>query len=116
IGVGDASLSARVEYLGMEKQAVFELSIGELTSDKTRGTIYTEEKVSNARSNVLKYNWAKSYLDNSISLADGYVDMGWDYLWNLVPPQNLPRSYAVNQPLGSPVSGDQIDQYGNYPY
>ncbi|WP_054949761.1 heparinase II/III domain-containing protein [Numidum massiliense] len=88
----------------------------ELTNDKTRSTIYTEAKVTAARENVAKYNWAKSLRDGAVEKANKYLAKGYDFLWQAVPAQTLPRSYGVNQQLGSPITGREIDKYGNYPY
>ncbi|WP_158301684.1 heparinase II/III domain-containing protein [Paenibacillus mesophilus] len=83
---------------------------------KTRSTLYTEEKLSSARANIRKFDWAKRLRDDAVAKADRFLAAGYDYLWRAVPPQTLPRSYAVNQRVGSPVTGKQIDAYGNYPY
>src|SRR5699024_4217135 len=39
-----------------------------------------------------------------------------EVLWGSVTTQGLPRSYAVNQLLGSPITGKEIYEYGNYPW
>lgn len=83
---------------------------------KTRTTYYTPEKVAAARQNVQQYNWAQSLRDGAVAKADKYLAKGNEFLWNIVTGPNLPRSYGVNQTLGSPITGREIDQYGNYPY
>ena len=83
---------------------------------KTRTTLYSQEKVAAARQNIQQLQWAKSMKDAAVSNADKYLAKGLDFLWNAVPGQMLPRSYAVNQSLGSPITGKEIDKYGNYPY
>ncbi|WP_442604293.1 heparinase II/III domain-containing protein [Paenibacillus sp. KN14-4R] len=65
---------------------------------KTRSTYYTAEKVKNARSNVTLYPWAKAQRDRAIQLADTYVDLGLDRLWESITTQKLPRSVGVNDP------------------
>ncbi|MFC3771826.1 heparinase II/III family protein [Paenibacillus sp. GCM10012303] len=83
---------------------------------KRRSTIYTLPKRENARRNAERFEWAKALRDRAVNEADSYLAIGHEALWNLVPGQTLPRSYGVNQRLGSPVTGKEIDKYGNYPY
>lgn len=83
---------------------------------KTRATYYTEEKIRHARNNIDKYGWAAKLKTAAVQAAEPYVALGWDEIWKLVPPQSLPRSYGVNQKMGSPVTKKEIDQFGNYPY
>jgi hypothetical protein len=98
------------------------LTILEIVSDKTRSTIYTPSKVQAARDNIAAYEWAEETRDAAVVKAEayfqssGYLAEGYDFFWKTVPPQTLPRSYAVNERMGSPVTGRDIDQYGAYPY
>jgi hypothetical protein len=89
---------------------------GPVAYNKTRTTYYTPEKVAAARENVQTYSWAQSTRDAVVARAETYLAKGLDFLWESVPGPNLPRSYGVNQVLGSPITGRDIDQYGNYPY
>ncbi|MDF2670305.1 MAG: bacterial Ig-like protein, partial [Paenibacillus sp.] len=86
------------------------------TNSKTRSTLYTPDKITAARTNVQQYDWAETMLDDAVSKADHYLTNGLEFIWNSVPAQTLPRSYGVNQQMGSPITGRDIDQYGNYPY
>ncbi|MGH3487345.1 MAG: heparinase II/III domain-containing protein [Actinopolymorphaceae bacterium] len=83
---------------------------------KTAPTFYTAEKVAAARRNVKDYEWAAELRDDAVRVAQPYVDAGDTWLWELTTGQGVPRSYAVNQDLGSPISGRDIYQYGNYPW
>lgn len=83
---------------------------------KQRSTIYTPEKVAAARQNVAAYRWARTMKDVAVIQAKKYTRMTPEQLWNLIPPPALPRSYAVNEEIGSPVTGKDIDRYGAYPY
>ncbi|MBM7789469.1 heparinase II/III domain-containing protein [Tenggerimyces flavus] len=85
-------------------------------STKTASTFYTAEKVAAARRNIADFDWAQQVRDDARAAADPYVAKGDEWLWNLVTTQKLPRSYAVNQALGSPITGRDIYQYGNYPW
>jgi len=89
---------------------------GTVTNSKTRATLYSPGKIAAARANVQQLQWAKSMKDAAVAKADTYLAKGLDFLWNAIPGQTLPRSYAVNQALGSPVTGKAIEQFGNYPY
>ncbi|MBB6735589.1 heparinase II/III domain-containing protein [Cohnella zeiphila] len=88
-----------------------------VASSKTRSTYYTPAKQEAARQNVQQFDWAASQRDSAVSSANAYLAMGYEGLWDLVPTQNIPRSYNTNQLLGnfSPVSGD-LKSYGNYPW
>ncbi|MEF3307608.1 X2-like carbohydrate binding domain-containing protein [Paenibacillus sp. GYB004] len=98
------------------------IDIKAITSSKTRSTIYTPAKVQAARSNVLAYGWASQSRNAAVTRAeayfqsDGFAQDGYDFFWKAVPPQTLRRSYAVNETMGSPVTGRDIDRFGAYPY
>lgn len=81
---------------------------------KTRSTIYTEEKVANARKNVERYDWARKIRDNAVQDAEKYLAYGEERLWEMVTPQSLPRSYAVNYELGSPITGREFNEKYGY--
>jgi oligo-alginate lyase len=83
---------------------------------KTVPTIYTSERVAAARANVAAYAWARTARDTAVSTASRLFAMGDEWVWSAVTSQGLPRSYAVNQPLGSPITGTEIYQYGEYPW
>ncbi|MEQ7124174.1 heparinase II/III family protein [Actinopolymorpha sp. B11F2] len=83
---------------------------------KTQATVYTTEKVAAARRNVEQYEWAKAVRDAAVAKADSLVAKGDEWLWRLVSGQGVPRSYAVNQDLGSPITGKDIYRFGNYPW
>lgn len=83
---------------------------------KTASTFYTADKVAAARGNIAKFAWARSMRDAAVAKADRYAALGYDFLWSVITPQSVPRSYAVNEEAGSPVAGHDIDSYGDYPY
>lgn len=87
-----------------------------VASSKRASTFYTAEKVAAARRNIEAYDWARALRDTATTTARRYVDMGDEWLWSLVTGQRLPRSYAVNQDLGSPITGRDIFRFGNYPW
>lgn len=83
---------------------------------KTRTTYYTPERVAAARANVAEISWAAQLRDDAVAAAQASLDAGLDWLWHSVTTQGLPRSFAVNQDLGSPITGTDIFEYGNYPW
>lgn len=83
---------------------------------KTKSTIYTKEKVKAARLNINRYEWAKEERDRAVERAERYLKLGYVKLWEAVTAQSIPRSMAVNQQAGSPVTGRKIDEFGAYPY
>ncbi|MBE6550534.1 MAG: alginate lyase family protein [Ruminococcaceae bacterium] len=82
---------------------------------KKRATVFTEEKIANARENIKKYAWASAELNNYLTIANQYVGK-YDFIWYSLASQDLPRSYGVNQKYGCLNCGKKIDAYGNYPY
>lgn len=114
---GQATITAHVAFVNTTMAQSIEIEISdEIPNAKTRSTIYTEEKVLGARENIQNFDWAKAQRDAAVAQADQYLRNGLDFLWEMVPGQTLPRSYAVNQQVGSPITGREIDEYGNYPY
>jgi hypothetical protein len=83
---------------------------------KTAPTLYTPEMRDAARRNIADFAWARKLRDDAVAAAAPYLAKGDDWLWKLIPGQRVPRSYAVNQALGSPITGRNIYKYGNYPW
>ncbi|WJH36877.1 hypothetical protein N6H14_14940 [Paenibacillus sp. CC-CFT747] len=116
VGTGSAALTVQVALNGVTKTAALTVSGKELSSSKTRTTYFTPAKLAAARKNIQLFEWAKSERDGAVAKAEPYLALGMEALWNAVAPQSIPRSYAVNQKVGSPVTGLEINKYGNYPY
>lgn len=87
-----------------------------VSATKTVSTFYTPDRVAAMRSNVEKYGWAQTLRDEAVERAAVFIAQGEEWLWNLVPTQGVPRSYAVNQALGSPITGKDIYSWGAYPW
>lgn len=83
---------------------------------KTRTTYYTEAKITAARQNIAQYDWARQLRDTAVEAAQPLIDAGDEWSWSSITTQGIPRSYAVNQALGSPITGTEIYKYGNYPW
>lgn len=81
---------------------------------KKKSNYFTDEKVANARANCTRFEWAKQMKCDVIEEADQYLVFGFEYIRNLITPQTLPRSFAVNA-TGSPITGSKLtEEYGNY--
>lgn len=90
--------------------------IERMANSKTKRTYYTDEKIAVCRENIEKYDWAKEIKDSAVQLADMYVDKA-EILWNMVTPQNIPRSITVNPQYTCPnCKTDLRAKYGNYPW
>ncbi|PWR08001.1 hypothetical protein DKT69_33530 [Micromonospora sicca] len=83
---------------------------------KTKPSLYTPQKVAALRRNIEQYGWARALRDERVKQAAPWLDKSDEWLWNSVTGQGLPRSYAVNEPLGSPTSGTAIYKYGRQPW
>ena len=85
--VGTAEVTATVSLGSVTVAGSATVTVFELTNDKTRSTIYTPTKLANARNNAEQLAWATSIRDSARNAADYYVGLGYEYLWNLVPPK-----------------------------
>lgn len=88
------------------------------------GGWYTQERIANLRANCEKFEWAAAQRDAAVAAAAKYMELDDDYLWKLIPGQDLPRAIDVSMNRingvqyrpGCPVCGHDIDKFGNYPY
>ncbi|GAA6530116.1 hypothetical protein LPYR103PRE_20890 [Segatella asaccharophila] len=88
-------------------------------SMKKRSSFFTEVKVRNAAVNIQKYTWARKEKDEAVACAERWLaDFNGDYarIWDMMPSQEIPRSFAVNSIEGCLVCGTAINKYGNYSY
>ena len=90
-------------------------------SGKSRRSLYTDEKVENARRNIERYDWAASMRDAAVREADKYVE-NIDRLRALLPTQELLRSFKVGY-IDDPGQNtcvfcekDLLGEYGAYPW
>ena len=79
-----------------------------------RRTFYTSAKVSAARANIDRYPWAAGIERAAVRNAAKLVAASDEWVWSALSGQGLPRSYAVNQDLGSPITGHGLYKYGAY--
>lgn len=85
-------------------------------SAKTCSTFYTKERVANARKNIARYGWAREQCDKITKVADVYIDMPDDFVWEIITPQSIPRGADVNLDRGCPNCGNEVKKFGNYPW
>ena len=85
-----------------------------LPAVERRSTFYTSAKISAARVNIAKYPWAAAMKRAAVSGAAKLVAATDEWVWSALSGQGLPRSYAVNQDLGSPITGHGLYKYGAY--
>ena len=94
------------------------------TAERIFGGYYTEERISSLRNNSLHYDWARELKEAAVEKAASWVSIPDDSLWTMVPGQDLPRCIDVTfdrltsgpRSLGCLECGDEIKQFGNYPY
>lgn len=85
-------------------------------SAKTGSTIYTPERVGNARRNIARYDWAKAQRDRTVADAGLFGNQSDDFLWNLPTSQEIPRGITTSLEYGCPNCGKAIEKFGNYPW
>jgi hypothetical protein len=86
---------------------------------KRRASFYTAEKVAYAAENIRRYDWAREQKDRVVASADKWLaNVGNDLgqLWDLLPSQSIPRSFAVNSLNGCLACKGGINKFGNYSY
>lgn len=81
-------------------------------SQKTGRTLYTPDKIRNLHRNIERLTWAKEKRDGILARAQMYLDCGAERLIRDIPPQQIPRSYAVNQEHGCPNCGLEMMRHG----
>ena len=82
------------------------------TSQKNMRTLYTPDKLQNLQKNIKNLTWARERRDQILADARLYLDYGADRLILQIPPQQIPRSYAVNQDHGCPHCGLEMMRHG----
>ena len=83
-------------------------------SVKTKRTLFTEEKIANLNKNIEKFDWAKERADKIVAKADAFLEMGIERFVVMFPPQELARSFDVNQEHGCPNCGLEMMHYTNW--
>lgn len=111
------TVTVNAVYNGKTYTAADTVDILPLTADKTKSTYYTGDKVAAARENVKEYKWAATMKDTAVAKAERYLaSLSYEDMWENITSEGLPRAHAVNEKMGSLVTGHDLDQYGTYPY
>ena len=92
------------------------LALCAAVSAKTGSTIYTPDRVANARRNIERYEWAKHMRNGAVGTANTYAGQSDDWLWNLATPQSIPRGTQVSRDKGCPKCGKEIERFGRWPW
>jgi len=83
-------------------------------SVKTKRTFFTEEKHAAFRKNINSVEWAKKRAQQVLEDAAFYYDHGVEKLLTYLAPQEIARSYTVNQTYGCPNCGHGMKRYSDY--
>jgi uncharacterized protein YjdB len=119
VSTGSSLITAKVTLNGRTVTGNCYISVA--INRKAEPSYYTPAKVSAARENVKKYNWAKKLKDDAIAAAEKYVGRE-ELLWNMVTSQGIPRSATVGL-MDAPniftcryCNTNLQSKYGNYPW
>ncbi len=86
-----------------------------LSYAKSGSTLYTSERVGNARKNITAHGWAVQERNKVTGYAAPWLKLSDEQLWSVPVEQTVPRSIYVHDKLGCPIHGKAlIDQYGVY--
>ena len=87
IGVADITVTVTLPN-GTEKSDTVTVSV---RNGKTERTYYTDDKIANATENISKYSWAKTSKNAAVTRADKHIELGAEFLWNMVTGEGIPR-------------------------
>lgn len=77
-------------------------------------TIFTAERVANARKNIATYAWAAQQREAVLAAAAPWAALSDRELWEMVPEQALPRSATIRAEHTCPNCGTKADRHGPY--
>lgn len=82
---------------------------------KSQSTIFTAERVMNARNNVANYSWAQAERSAILDYAAAWRNLSDEQLWRIPIEQTVPRSIYVHATAGCPIHGSVLhERYGVY--
>ena len=86
-------------------------------AQKTKRTIYTDERVAKAKRKIAAEPWAKKKVADYEKAAQFYLKMSDEELWNYIPPADQYRALNVHFGSDCPVHGAEIHRKGgHYPW
>lgn len=94
--------------------AVVTFAAGSVSAQPVRH-YYTDARMKTMRTNIAKYDWARTQRDEAIAIAEKWAVFSDDRLCSLVIPPYVFRGYDVH-PSGCPVHGKEIYEKGGYPW
>ncbi|MEW6358866.1 MAG: heparinase II/III family protein [Planctomycetota bacterium] len=101
---------------------VISILLGGTAVAKTGSVTITAKMRANAKTNIEKYDWAKSAQRAAIQSAEKWIKIPDRDLWLMVTPQTLPRTIHTtrirytNRTAMCPNCGPKIIPFGNYPW
>ncbi len=115
---GSTTVTATVTGGGRTVTAELDLDVEVLSTVKTRSTYWTPEKLTQAAANIAELDWAAGIRDAAVQEAEPHVAREFADLWALIPSQKIPRSYSFtsDEQAGCLNCGEEVHQYGQYPY
>ncbi len=91
---GTVTIKASSTFYGTEASATAVITV---TDEGKKGpTIYTEEKVTAARENISKYDWARKFQSSAVTNAQNYIN-DIDTIYNSIASEGLPRSGRIGR-------------------
>ena len=82
--------------------------------DMSERTFFTEDKLGNVKRNIENFKWAREKSERIISAADNYLSIGTRQLVASITPQEILRSFDVNQEHGCPNCGPETMRHGRW--
>ena len=83
------------------------------TPMKTSRSLTSDAQIRQIRENIAKYPKAKAIADKIIKAGDEWVARPDRYVWEMIPPSDIPRAFNSSFD-GCPVHGRDAFKFGNY--
>jgi len=89
--------------------------IQQTTAEPTKKSrsLTSDAEIRQIRENIAKYPKAKAIADKIIKAADEWVARPDRYIWEMIPPSDIPRAFNSSFD-GCPIHGREYFKYGNY--
>ena len=76
-------------------------------------SLTSDSELAQIRRSISEYPKAKAITDNIIKAADEWVARSDQYVWEMIPPSDIPRAFNSSFD-GCPVHGKEYFKHGNY--